>query len=344
MADSVTIKDIAKALNLSISTVSRALKGSYKISEATIQLVKEYALENNYRPNLMAQGLKGKHNRSIGLIISSVPNNFFSEVISGIESITSGSEYHIIITQSLESFERESANLQLLTWRSVDGLLVSVSSETKTFDHFRKVQGAGTPIVFFDRIAEGFNSHSIESDNAGGAYNATKHLIGNGYKRIAHITSPAELSITTERLKGYYDALNEAGMVADNALVKYCRHGGMTIEEVEIAIEELLQLPEKPDAIFTASDRITLSTMTILHRRGIQIPGEVAVAGFSNFNAPEIINPSLTVIKQPAFEIGREAARLLIQLVESKRPPAQYEKLNLPTELIIGESSGKRMK
>lgn len=342
MSESVTIKDIAKALNLSISTVSRALKGSYRISEETIELVKQYAYANNYRPNLMAQSLKGKHSRSIGLILSSVPNNFFAEVISGIESIASGSNYHLIITQSLESIEKEQENLTHLTWRSVDGLLVSVSSETKTFEHFLKVQQEGTPIVFVDRIADTIKTHSVESDNAGGAYMATKHLIENGYTRIAHITSPAELSITRERLEGYYKALAEYNIPVDEHLVKYCRHGGMHREEVEQVIGELLRDKSKPDAIFTASDRITLFTMSILHHLGIKIPGEIAVAGFSNFSAPEIINPSLTVIKQPAFELGRNAAELLIKLIESKRPPAQYEKIVLPTQLVAGESSAKK--
>lgn len=343
MQDSVTIKDIAKALNLSISTVSRALKGSYKISAATIDMVKQYATENNYRPNLAAQGLKGKHSRSIGLILSSVPNIFFSEVISGIESIASGNDYHVIITQSLESLEKEKLNLEHLTWRSVDGLLVSVSSETKNFDHFLKVQQAGTPIVFFDRIADSIHTHQVESDNTGGGYMGTKHLIENGHTRIAHITSPAELSITRERLEGYKKALEECNIPFDERLVKYCMHGGMHREEVEQMIKELLELDPKPDAIFTASDRITLYTMSILHKLGIKIPNELAVAGFSNFNAPEIINPSLTVIKQPAFDLGRKAAELLIKLIESKRQPSQFEKVVLPTQLVVGESSGRRM-
>jgi LacI family transcriptional regulator len=343
MSEVVTIKDIAKALNLSISTVSRALKGSHKISAATIDMVKQYASDNNYRPNLAAQGLKGKHSRSIGLILSSVPNIFFSEVISGIESIASASDYHVIITQSLESFEKEKLNLEHLTWRSVDGLLVSVSSETKTYDHFLKVQQAGTPIVFFDRIADTINTHQVECDNAGGGYMGTMHLIENGYKRIAHITSPPELSITHKRLEGYKKALGECNIPFEESLVKYCMHGGMHREEVEQVIKELLELNPKPDAIFTASDRITLYTLSILHNLGIKIPCEIAVAGFSNFSAPEIINPSLTVIKQPAFDLGRKSAELLIKLIESKRPPSHYEKIVLPTQWVGGESSGKKM-
>jgi len=341
MSEQATIKDIAKALNLSISTVSRALKGSYKISEATTAAVKEYAAQINYRPNLAAQGLKGKHSRSIGVILASVPNNFFSEVISGIESIASNSNYHIIITQSLESFEKEKENLEHLTWRSVDGLLVSVSSETKNFDHFSNVNSAGTPIVFFDRIAD-IKTHSVSCDNEDGSYKATKHLIDNGYSRIAHITSSEELSITKERRQGYIKALSENNIPVDDTLIKYCKHGGMTKEEVENAIRELLNSKKPPDAIVTASDRITLLSLTILHQLKIKIPGQMAVAGFSNFTAPEIINPSLTVIKQPAFEIGRKAAELLIKLIESKRPPAEFEKIKLPTELVIGNSSARK--
>ena len=341
MSEQATIKDIAKALNLSISTVSRALKGSYKISEATTAAVKEYAAQINYRPNLAAQGLKGKHSRSIGVILASVPNNFFSEVISGIESIASGSDYHIIITQSLESFEKEKKNLEHLTWRSVDGLLISVSSETKSYEHFSQVHSAGTPIVFFDRIAD-IKTHSVTCDNEGGAYMATKHLIENGYRRIAHITSSEYLSITKERRDGYFKALAESNLPVDESIVKYCNHGGMTREEVENAIRELLNSKNPPDAIVPASDRITLLTITILHQLKIKIPEQIALAGFSNFTAPEIINPSLTVIKQPAFDMGRKAAELLIKLIESKRPPSDFENVKLPTELVLGNSSAQK--
>jgi len=340
-SESITIKDIARALNMSVSTVSRALKGSYKISEATQQKVKAYAATHNYHPNLMAQSLKNKKSRSIGLMIGSVPNNFFAEVISGIESIAYEKNYHVIITQSLESKEREINNLEHLTWRSVDGFLVSVSAETTDISQLEKLHSNGIPIVFFDRIVDTMKTHKVVADNVGGAYELTKHLIENGFKKIAQVTSPQELSITKERMEGYLKALAEFNIPVNDDYIKYCPHGGMIKEEIENAIEELLSLPDPPDALFTASDRITIGSLAILYKKNIRIPGDIAVGGFSNFSSPELFNPSLTTIRQPAFEMGKKAAELLIQLIESRRPVTSFENVILPTELQIRKSTVK---
>ena len=336
--DNITLKDIAKALNLSYSTVSRALKGSHKISEATQQLVKEYAEAHHYRPNLMAQSLKNQKSRCIGVVLCSIPNSFFAEVISGIESIAYSKDYLLIITQNLESYEREVKNLENLTWRSVDGLLISLSTETKDVGHFQKLHDQGLPMVFFDRVTDAIPTHQVITDNAGGAYMATRHLIERGYKRIATITSSPYLSITKERLEGYKKALTEHNRPVNDDYIQYCPHGGMMIEEIETALQRLLQLPEPPDALLTASDRITIGSYSLIQRKGLIIPGEIAVAGFSNFNAPELFNPPLTTVRQNAFEMGKLATELLIQQIESKRPVV-FEKKVLPTELIVRSST-----
>jgi DNA-binding LacI/PurR family transcriptional regulator len=337
--DNITLKDIAKALNLSHSTVSRALKGSYKISEATQQLVKQYAEANHYRPNLMAQSLKNQKSRCIGVVLCSIPNSFFAEVISGIESIAYSKDYLLIITQNLESYEREVKNLANLTWRSVDGLLVSLSTETNDTGHFEKLHDQGLPIVFFDRVTDNFPTHQVITDNIGGAYEATKHLIERGYKRIATITSSPYLSITTERLEGYKKALAEHNIPLNDDYIQYVPHGGMVIEEIESALNNLLQLKEPPDALLTASDRITIGSYSLIQRKGLIIPDQLAVAGFSNFTAPELFNPPLTTVRQNAFEMGKMATELLIQQVESKRPITSFEKKVLPTELIVRSST-----
>jgi LacI family transcriptional regulator len=338
----VTITDIAKALNLSASTVSRALKSSYKISEETQQKVKAYATKYNYKPNLSAQGLKSKGSRSIGVILCSIPNSFFAEVINGIESVASNNNYHIIITQSHESYEKELLNLDQLLWKSVDGLIVSLSCETTDVMHFSNAQTEGTPIVFFDRVTDAIKTHTVVADNKGGMYQATVHLIKNGFKRIAHITSSSTISISTERLDGYKQALKEHGIAENNDYIKYCDHGGMITDEVERAVSELLALPQLPDAIVAASDRITIACFAELKKRGISIPEEIALAGFSNFSAPQLFSPALTTIKQPAFEMGESAMELLLQLIESKRPPKDFEKRVLPTELHIRETTVKK--
>jgi len=340
--ESITIKDIAKALNLSYSTVSRALKGSYKISEETRRAVQEYADLHNYRPNLLAQSLKNQRSRTIGVVLCNIPNVFFAEVISGIESVAYNNNYLLVITQSQESYEREVKNVQNLAWRSVDGLLVSLSTETEDLSHLTHLHEQGLPIVFFDRITDQLKTHCVVSDNAGGAYDATRHLISQGYKKIAHITSSPCISITRERREGYERGLREAGISLNPGYTQYCMHGGMLFEEIEKAMDELLTLPDPPDALLCASDRLTLGCYSILRKKGLQIPEQLAIAGFSNFNSPELFSPSLTTIRQPAFEIGKTATELLIQLIESKRPPTQFTKKVFPTELFIRNSTQKQ--
>src|SRR5215510_6381963 len=201
--EAVTIKDIAKALGLSTSTVSRALRDSYEISPETKRLVLEYAEKINYHPNPIALSLKERRSRSIGVIVSEIANSFFSQTINGIESIAYNNGYNVIIAQSRESFDREMLNLQYLASRSVDGLIISVSTETKDFAFLIELSQRGLPIVFFDRLVSDIDTHKVIADNYKGAYDATIHLVDCGYKRIAAVANADLLSITKERLAGY---------------------------------------------------------------------------------------------------------------------------------------------
>ena len=207
MFEPVTLKDIAKALDLSTSTVSRALRDTHEISPATKKLVLDYAKEINYKPNPIALSLKEKRSKSIGVVVSEVANSYFSQAINGIESIAYDKGYHVIISQTHESYEREIINVNHLASRSVDGLLISVSSLTEDISHLKNLHDKGLPIVFFDRIAEEINTHKVTANNQKGAFDATEHLIKSGFKRIAHLTSSSQLSITKERLLGYRKAL-----------------------------------------------------------------------------------------------------------------------------------------
>ena len=247
MYEPITIKDIAKALGLSTSTVSRALRGSYEISPETKKLVIEYAEQYNYRPNPIALSLKERRSRSIGVVVCEIANNFFSQAINGIESIAYNRGYHVIISQSHESYEREVVNVEHLASRSVDGLLVSLSSETDQIEHFRNLHEKGFPIVFFDRIAEEIETFKVVVDNYKGAYNATKHLIDSGYTRIAHVTSAQHLSISKERLEGYKAALADHGIALEESLIRFCNHGGMIYAELEEAVLTKQQNRYKPD-------------------------------------------------------------------------------------------------
>lgn len=340
--EAVTIKDIAKALGLSTSTVSRALRDSYEISPETKKLVLEYAEKINYHPNPIALSLKERRSRSIGVIVSEIANSFFSQTINGIESIAYNNGYNVIISQSRESFDREQLNLQYLTSRSIDGLIVSVSAETKDFSYFRELHERGMPIVFFDRVVDELQTHKVIVDNYRGAYEATVHLIQNGYRRIATLSNAALLSIAKERLAGYKAALADNGLPARDELIRFCNHGGMILEEVEQALEALLQLPERPDAILASADKLTTGCLRILRSRGMKVPDDMALVGFSNTDLTELLDPPLTVIRQPAFEMGELAIQLLLELIESKRPVTEFETKVLATELLIRESTGRK--
>jgi LacI family transcriptional regulator len=340
--EAVTIKDIAKALGLSTSTVSRALRDSYEISQETKQQVLDYARQINYRPNPIALSLKEKRSRSIGVVVSEIANSFFSQAINGIESIANTRGYNVIISQSRESYEREIMNIDFLTSRSIDGFIISVSTETNDFSHIEELYNRGLPIVCFDRVVEEMNTHKVTVNNFQGAYDATTHLVKNGYGNIAILSNSEYLSITRERLSGYLKALEDNNIPFKEAYVKYCPHGGMIYNEVESAMDSLMKLKQRPDAIFAAADKLTTNFMRYCKSKGYRIPDDIAVIGFSNLDLTELLSPSLSVVRQPAFEMGKIAAELLITTIESKRAVTEFDNRILPAELFIRESSAKK--
>jgi DNA-binding LacI/PurR family transcriptional regulator len=337
--EAVTIKDIAKALGLSTSTVSRALRDSYEISPETKKLVLEYAEKINYHPNPIALSLKERRSRSIGVIVSEIANSFFSQAIDGVESIAYKNGYNVIISQSRESAEREQINLNYLTSRSIDGIIVSVSAESKDISGFRELHERGMPIVFFDRILNELNTHKVIVDNHKGAYDATLSLIREGFKNIAAISNSESLSITSERLAGYKAALKDHGTGYVEPVVMVCPHGGLNQEEVEEAITELLNLKSRPDAILALGDKLTTGTLRVLKEKNIRVPQDIGLMGFSNSEITELIDPPLSIIKQPAIEMGEVATELLLQLIESKRPVTEFETRVMAPQLIIRDSS-----
>ena len=338
--ESATIKDIAKALNLSTSTVSRALRGSYEISDDTKKQVLEYAEKINYRPNPIALSLKERRTRAIGVVVSEIANNFFSQAINGIESIAYNRGYHVIITQSHESHEREKVNVQHMAARGVDGLLVSLSSETADISYLKELHEKGLPMVFFDRITDEIETHKVTANNYNGAFTATEHLINQGFRNIAHITSSPFLSITKERLDGYKAALEKNNLPFNESLVKYCPHGGMIVKEVEDVLQDLSKNHPAADAFFAAGDRLTLVCFSTLKR--LKLRKDAGFIGFSNTQVADLFSPSLTTIRQPASDIGQSAIEMLIQLIESKRPVTDFQQKVLETELFVRESSQKK--
>ncbi len=336
--DTITIKDIARALNLSTSTVSRALRDSYEINPETKRLVVEYAERLNYRPNPIALSLKENRSRVIGVIVPQIANNFFSQAINGIEAVAYSRGYHVIIFQSHESYERELLTVQQAVARKADGLLISLSSSTSDMSHLIELQQKKLPIVLFDRVSPELDSPSITADNFGGAFAATEHLIQTGRRRIAHLTIPAHISITQERLAGYRAALEKYGLPYDESLVRYAGFGQ---DEVEPIVDDLLR--QSPDAFFAASDRLAIGCLAALRKRNIAIPETVSLIGFTNITVANLLSPSMSTVEQPALEIGQIAAEHLFNMIEGKQKIPHPGTVKIPTRMVIRESSQRSL-
>ena len=340
--EAITIKDIAKALGLSNSTVSRAIRDSYQISSKTKQKVLLYAKEHNYRPNPIALSLKEKRSRSIGVLVSEIANSFFSQAIDGIESVAQEKGYNVIIAQSKENVLRETSSLNFLASRSVDGIILSVSSETEDFGQIQDLYERGMHMVSFDRIVNFANIHKVKTDNFKASYEATTHFIQNGYRQIACISNAPFLSISQERLEGYKTALLDNKIKIDDRLIQFCAHGGLIFKEVETAMNKLMKNRKRPDAILACSDKITTNIVRYCQQSKISIPKEVALVGFSNLDLTDLLVPSLSIVMQPAYEMGRISAELLIKNIENKNAIKQFENINMPAILNTRASSSKK--
>lgn len=329
--EAVTLKDIAKALNISTSTVSRALRDSYEINEKTKKIVAEYAKKVNYRPNPIALSLKENKSRAIGVIVPEIANNFFSQAINGIEDEAYSRGYHVVICQSHESVEREKENLRDLFARKVDGILISLSGNTTNIEHILEYGQGNFAVVFFDRVPVEAGFHKVVADNFSGAFAATEYLIKQGKKRIAHITSPLILSITKERLEGYKKALETHGIPIDEQLIRHC---GFDPEEAKATINEFIEI-QKPDAFFTCSDRLALHCYEAYQNRQGEIPEGTPFFGFTNLNVSHLFSPKLSTVVQPAYEMGCRSAKILLDQLESKRKILDFETITLETYLKI---------
>ncbi|MCA5004014.1 LacI family DNA-binding transcriptional regulator [Sphingobacterium bovistauri] len=327
-----TLKDIAKALNLSTSTVSRALRDSYEISEETKKKVLAYAQEINFQVNPIARSLKERRSNTIGVIVSEISNNFFSQIIEGIESIAYERNYQVVITQSHEIVKRERTLVEHLFSRSVDGLLMTLSSEDHEAQYLEQLVNRGFPIVFFDRVPETFSAHKVIADNAKGGLEAVEYLVRKGCRKIAHITGNHNLSTNRERLEGFKKGLKSNGFPFEERAVKYCQSGGSNQLEMETAILELKDY--EYDGIFISGDRLTTGYLQALNRLSPHSIREHKIVGFTNSKVVDIFNPAITAIKQPAIEMGQRAARLLIAQIEAKYPIEDYETIILPIEMV----------
>lgn len=330
----ITIKDIARELGISPSTVSRALKDHPDISFKTRKAVKELAEKLRYEPNDIALSLLHSQSKIIGVIIPEIVHFFFSSVISGIEDVCYKSGYTVIICQSNEDYEKEKNIIHTLMTRRVDGILASVSKTTTDYKHFEDLKKSNIPLVFYDRVLNLPNTDRVIVDDFTGSYKAVEHLIKMGCKRIAHMATTQELLIGRNRKNGYIQALKDYNLEVDEEIILRCD----TDKHAQKCIPYLLSLNKIIDGIFAVNDLTAMRAMSIIKSSGYKIPQDIAVVGFSNSLYSSMTDPPLTTIEQQGFEMGTRAAKLLMERVQSEEKiESRVEQIK--TELIVRGSS-----
>lgn len=334
----ITIYDIAEKLHLATSTISRALKDHPTISSKTIKKVKKMAEEMGYVPNTLAAGLRGNKTNTIGVLIPTITQPFLSSLISGIEIAARKSGYNVIIVQSHDSYLEEVSMAKSLYSSRVSGIICSLAMETRDTSHFQQFVSNNIPLVFVDRVPKDFNTFRVIIDNYAAGYKATKHLIEQGCKRIAHITAGQEFgNLYNERRRGYLDALKDHDFPLDEELIVNLK--AVTYEEGEKASNKLLDLKNPPDGIFSSGDIMAVSAIQTAKKRGIKVPEELAVIGFNNDPISQIIDPNLSTISHPASKMGKMSAEIILKNLKSLKKDDVKEITFLNTEVLVRESS-----
>lgn len=332
-----SLKDLAKELGVSISTVSRALKNHPDISQELKAKVQKLAKERNYTPNPLAMGLLKQQTKMIGVIVPDIVTHFYASIISGIEEVAKQQGYFIVIASSNESVEKEMEAVSNLLKSRVEGLIVCLSQETKDFSHFKKIVANEIPLVFFDRVCETLPVPSVIVDGAEAVQNIVTHFHENGRKRIAYISGPAHLNISKSRKAGYFQGLESCGLEFTPELLVECN---LSAEGATQATQKLLRQKPLPDAIFGINDTIAFAAMKEIKKQGLKIPGDIALVGFTDEFHSTVVDPSLTSVTHPTFEMGQQAAKLFFQIVQKESNFEQQ--IILKTELVVRESSVKK--
>lgn len=331
----VTIKDIARELKISPSTVSRALKNHPDISVETKEAVNELAKRLNYQPNAVALSLKQRRSNTLGVIIPEIVHYFFSSVISGIEDVAYDAGFNVIICQSNERYDREVANIKTLLANRVEGILISVAKETTDYSHFYKIRDNGVPLVFYDRSVPGFYADQVIIDDLNAAYRATKHLIESGCRKIAHFAGPQNLLIGQQRKEGYLKALREFDLPSGEELV----FNADSFEKARIEVINIMDNKLDIDGLFAVNDLTAIGAMQTFQKRGVKIPEEIAIVGFSDGRLSGITSPTLTSVDQHGYEMGTSATEILLKRIMSVDKSYPFETKVLNANLIVRESS-----
>ena len=333
-----TIKDIAQELNLNISTVSRALSNSKSISDETKKLVQKYAEKVNYRPNAIASSLRMGKGNTIGLVVPSVNKYFFSNLIFGVEAVLNKAGYNLLICQSNESLEKEKQAINTLVNARVDGIIISISIETTSSKHLEMVISRDIPLIQTDRVIEELPTYKIVNDNSSSSYVAVNHLINNGYKKIAHLSGPLHINIYKERFNGYKKAIDNSSLEDKHHYVYE------NITSTEQAYELTLQLYKEgklPDAFSLPATLQPWEYCARLKEKGIKAPEEVGIIGFANEPFTEIVSPTITSLNQHSIEMGKEAARIMLDQLANKQENKIPKQIMIEPQLIIRESSSR---
>lgn len=338
MAKKTTVYDIAKELNITVSTVSRALNNISTISEATRKAVQETAIRLNYRPNKIASSLTSGKTYTIGVIIPSAQVQYFASVVHALETSLKSFGYSILLYQSNESLLSEKNGITTLLEAQVDGIVASMSLETKDPSHFEKVKEEGKPLIIFDRTHDDLQCAMVKIDDVRAGYIATKHLLDEGYRKIAYITTAHKIKIFNERYEGYRLALQEAGLPANPA---YTISGNLTVDGGYVGTQQLLKLRERPDAIIGGDDYVALGIIKALHEKNIT-PPEIGVIGFANQNFSEHIIPSLSTIDQQALKIGAACATMFLKIIDQSLDVRAAQKPVVIEPLLLARESTRR--
>lgn len=332
----MNLKTLARELNLSFSTVSKALRDSHEISEMTKNRVIAKAKELNYQVNPLASSFRKQKTKTIALIIPEVVNDFFGPVINGIESIAQEKGYHVLIYMTHEDREKEIAIIKLLQTGRVDGIMLSLSEQTRDITHLQELKERGIPLILFDRITNQLDVTTVTTDNSAGGKRATEHLIERGCRRIAFLAISKTVSVSTGRMDGYLEALKENSMNPEDDFILCCDGDDLKNKEL---IRNLLVRKDRPDGIFASVETLAVSTYEVCEELGLTIPKDIKVIAFSNSYLAALLNPSLTAIAQPAFEMGREAAAILVNLVEKKESRFRSKRTEIKSKLIVRNST-----
>ncbi len=335
----ITIYDIAKALNISSATVSRALQDNPSISTATRKKVNAMAEKLGYRHNMFASSLRSKKTHTIGVILHELNSYFITSVLAGIEKITSEANYNLIIAHSSEDAKFEIANANNLYQKRVDGVIASLAFDTANLDHYKQFKDRGVPVIFFDRVFENAEGTKVVINNFQAGYDATDHLIKQGCSRIAHITSSLQRNVYSERMRGYREALkNNKLHFSEKMLIV----DGFHEEEAIRSAEKVLAMKPLPDGIFITNDFCAAVVMQHLRDNGIKVPQDIAIVGFNNDIIGKVIRPQLSTINYPGFEMGQVAARSLINHLKGLWDINLTNTIVIKSDLIVRQSSLKK--